>query len=157
LNDALAGTAPDPIALREIARRSNGTKQYGERFWKIDRINLYPKQIELLELGATKRERLFRCANQSGKSFAACVEISFHATGRYPEWFKGHRFSKPITAWVCSETAILLRDVMQGLLFGPPGDPEALGSGCVPLDLIADKPSLAKASPTPSTPCASSI
>ena len=142
--DDLERGAPDPVALREIARRSNSTKQYGQRFWAIDRVNLYPKQIELLELGASKRERLFRCANQSGKSFAACVEISYHLTGRYPAWFKGHRFSKPIAAWVCSETAILLRDVMQSLLFGPPGDPEALGSGTVPLDLIADKPSLAR-------------
>jgi hypothetical protein len=33
---------------------------------------------------------------------------------------------------------------MQSLLLGPPGDPEALGSGTVPLDLIADKPSLAR-------------
>jgi phage terminase large subunit-like protein len=138
------GSAPDPVVLREIARRSNTTKQYGQRFWAIDRVNLYPKQIELLELGATKRERLFRCANQSGKSFAACVEISYHLTGRYPEWFKGHRFTRPISAWVCSETAILLRDVMQTLLFGPAGDPESLGSGTVPLDLIADKPSLAR-------------
>src|SRR6516164_9505683 len=96
LDDTLERGAPDPIALREIARRSNTTKRYGQRFWAIDRVNLYPKQTELLELGASKRERMFRCANQSGKSFAACVEISYHLTGRYPAWFKGHRFSKPI-------------------------------------------------------------
>jgi phage terminase large subunit-like protein len=139
-----AGTAPDPAVLRAIALRSRTTEQYGRRFWAIDHVSLYPKQLEVLELSATKRELLFKCANQSGKSFAAAVLLSYCLTGRYPPWYNGHRFTKPITAWVCSETAILLRDVMQKLLFGEPGDPEALGSGTVPLDLIADKPSLAR-------------
>jgi len=137
-------SAPDPAVLRAIALRSRSTEQYGRRFWAIDHVNLYPKQLEVLELSATRRELLFKCANQSGKSFAAAVLLSYCLTGRYPPWYKGHRFTKPITAWVCSETAILLRDVMQKLLFGEPGDPEALGTGTVPLDLIADKPSLAR-------------
>jgi phage terminase large subunit-like protein len=135
---------PADFRLRAIARRSHSTEQYGRRYWAIDHVNVYPKQRELFELGATKRERLFKCANQSGKSFASAIEVSYHLTGRYPAWWQGHRFAKPIAAWVCSETAILLRDVMQRLLFGEPGDPEALGTGSVPLDLIADKPSLAR-------------
>jgi len=143
-NDDEQSLPPDPAALRNLARRANSTEQYGRKYWAIDHINVYPKQIELFELGATMRERLFKCANQSGKSYALAIEISYHATGRYPAWWKGHRFDKPITAWVCSETAILLRDVMQRLLFGEPGDAEAFGSGSVPLDLIADKPSMAR-------------
>src|SRR6516165_10794294 len=142
--DDEASAAPDPAALRAIALRSRTTEQYGRRFWAIDHVSLYPKQLEVLERSATRRELLWRGANQSGNPFAAAVLLSYCLTGRYPPWYKRHRFTKPITAWVCSETAILLRDVMQKLLFGEPGDPEALGTGTVPLDLIADKPSLAR-------------
>jgi phage terminase large subunit-like protein len=136
--------APDPAALRKLARQSHTTQEYRQRFWAIDYVNCYPKQRELFELGATKRDRLLRAANQSGKSFAAAIEIAYHLTGRYPPWWNGHRFSKPIMAWVCSETAILLRDVMQKLLFGEPSDPGALGSGTVPFDLIGQKLSMAR-------------
>jgi phage terminase large subunit-like protein len=136
---------PDPGELRKIALRSNTTEQYGRRYWAIDHVNVYPKARELFELGATKRERLLKAANQSGKSFDAAIETAYHLTGRYPPWWKGHRFTKPITAWICSETAIMLRDVMQRLLFGEPGDPEAFGSGTVALDLIDEnKPSMAR-------------
>src|ERR1700730_17068759 len=127
---------PDPGEWRKIALRSNTTEQYGRRYWAIDRVNVYPKARELFELGATKRERLLKAANQSGKLFDAAIETAYHLTGRYPPWWKGHRFTKPITAWICSETAIMLRDVMQRLLFGEPGDPDALGSGLVALALI---------------------
>jgi phage terminase large subunit-like protein len=144
MSDDETSLPPDPAELRKIALRSNTTEQYGRRYWAIDHVNVYPKAHEFFELGATCRERLLKAANQSGKSFNAAIEIAYHLSGRYPRWWKGHRFTKPITAWVCSETAIMLRDVMQKLLFGEPGDSEALGSGTVALDLITDKPSMAR-------------
>lgn len=137
-------SAPDPAALRKLARQAHSTQEYRRRFWAIDYVNIYPKAHELFELGATRRERLLKSANQSGKSFNAAIETAYHLSGRYPSWWKGHRFGKPITAWVCSETAILLRDVMQKLLFGEPGDPEALGSGTVAFDLIGQKLSMTR-------------
>ena len=86
-----------------------------------------PKQIELFELGATKRERLFKCSKpERAKVSTAALETAYHVTGRYQPGWKGHRFTKPIAAWVCSETAIVLRDVMQKLMFGEPGDPESV-------------------------------
>jgi phage terminase large subunit-like protein len=143
-DDDETGLAPDPAELRKIALRSHTTEEYGRRFWAIDHVNVYPKARELFELGATKRERLLKAANRAGKSLDAAIETAYHLTGRYPPWWKGHRFTKPITAWVCSETTILLRDVMQKLLFGEPGDPDAFGSGTIPLDLIDNKkPSMA--------------
>src|ERR1019366_2883584 len=127
-----------------LARRALSTEDYGRKYWRIDHVNPYPKALELFELGATKRERLFQAANQSGKSFSAATEISYHLTGRYPSWWKGHVFTKPPTVWVCSETAIMLRDVLQKLLFGEAGDAEAFGSGSVPLDLIDQRISMAR-------------
>src|ERR1700730_595125 len=145
MSDDETSLPPDPGELRKIALRSNSTEQYGRRYWAIDHVNVYPKARELFELGATKRERLLKAANQSGKSFDAAIETAYHLTGRYPPWWRGYRFAKPITAWICSETAIMLRDVMQRLLFGEPGDPDAFGSGTVALDLIDEhKPSMAR-------------
>jgi phage terminase large subunit-like protein len=90
------------------------------------------------------RERLLKAANQSGKSYAAAAEVSYHATGLYPEWWDGWRSDKPCRIWVCSETSLVLRDVMQTLLFGPCGIDDDFGSGSVPLDAIVGKPSMAR-------------
>jgi phage terminase large subunit-like protein len=130
------GSSPNSDLLREAARKANSTEQYRKKFWAIDHVAPYPKQVELFALGATMRERLFKAANQCGKSYAAAIEASYHLTGRYPAWWKGHRFAKAISAWVTSETTTLLRDVFQKLLFGAAGDAEAFGTGTVPLDLI---------------------
>jgi phage terminase large subunit-like protein len=143
-DDEFESLSPDPVALRKIARRMHTTEEYGRKFWAINYVNIYPKVYELFELGATCRERLFKSANQSGKSFDAAIELSYHLTGRYPGWWKGHRFDAPIAAWICSETALMLRDVMQKLLFGEAGVPDALGTGTVPLDLIGPRISMAR-------------
>ena len=39
--------------------------------------------------GARCRERLLITADQSGKSLAGAMECAMHATGRYPDWWKG--------------------------------------------------------------------
>src|ERR1700690_840141 len=142
--EVINSAAPDPDSLRKIARRSHSTEEYGRKYWRIDHVNPYPKAIELFGLGATKRERRFKAANQAGQPYSAAVEFSSHSTGRYPSWWKGHVFTKPPTIWVCSETALMLRDVGQKLLFGEAGDPEAFGSGSVPLDLIDQRISMAR-------------
>jgi phage terminase large subunit-like protein len=138
------GISPDPAELRKIAVGALSAQAYRRKFSAIDYVNVYPKQRELFAAGATARERLLKAANQSGKSFAASLEISYHATGRYPPWWEGWRTTKPVRIWVCSETSILLRDVMQSLLFGPPGLDDDFGSGSVPLDLIEGRPSMAR-------------
>ncbi len=136
--------APDPDALRKLARQSLNTEEYRRKYWAIDFVQVYPKGVELFELGATKTERLFKAANQCGKSFHLAIEISYHATGRYPSWWKGYRFTKAPAIWISSESAQMLRDVMQKLLFGEAGDPEAFGSGTVPLDLIDQRIAMAR-------------
>jgi hypothetical protein len=82
MSDDETSLPPDPGELRKIALRSNTTEQYGRRYWAIDHVNVYPKARELFELGATKRERLLKAANQSGKSFDAAIETAYHLTGR---------------------------------------------------------------------------
>src|SRR6476469_4840869 len=61
---------------------------------KLAHYRPYPKQVAFHGAGARCRERLLITANQSGKSLAGAMECAMHATGHYPDWWKG-RFDKP--------------------------------------------------------------
>ena len=104
------------------------------------RRQLYPKHMEFFEAGATKRERLFMAGNRVGKSVAGGFETTCHLTGRYPEWWKGRKFRKPIRAWVAGDTNETTRDILQHLLLGDvvgDGPGRGLdGSGLVPRECL---------------------
>lgn len=104
----------------------------------------YPKQMELINLGAKKRERLFMAGNQVGKSHTGAFESSSHLTGLYPDWWEGRKFTHPIIAWAAGETSTVVRDVQQNKLCGPPGVDADFGTGLIPKDRFAEKPSLAR-------------
>ena len=129
--------------LREIA---DALKELSDkrRFRKIDFFVPYPKQQAFFDLGSSIIERLLRAGNQIGKSEAGAVEVAYHLTGEYPDDWFGHRFERPITAWACGESGLVVRDVQQAKLFGEPGVEDSLGSGFVPRDAIVGKPSLAR-------------
>lgn len=103
-----------------------------------DRLALYrpyPKQAEFHAGGARLRERLFLAGNQVGKTLAGAAELAMHLTGRYPAWWQGRRFDRPIAAWAAGVTAESTRDNPQRLLLGRPG---AWGSGMIPAAAIRD-------------------
>jgi hypothetical protein len=81
----------------------------------------YPKQTEFHAAGATHRERLLCAANQSGKTLAGGMECAMHATGRYPNWWKGKRFDRPTIGWIAGTTCETTRDTVQRILVGRPG------------------------------------
>jgi phage terminase large subunit-like protein len=78
-------------------------------------------------------QKVLMAGNQVGKTKCAAMEISFHATGNYPEWFKGRRFTKPVTILVGGKTNETVRDICQNELFGEPGNPLKRGTGTIPL------------------------
>ena len=93
----------------------------------------YPKQVAFHAAGARCRERLLIAANQSGKSLAGAMECAMHATGRYPDWWKGRRFDKPTIGWGAGTTNETTRDTVQRILVGRPGQP---GTAAIPKDAI---------------------
>jgi len=111
---------------------------------KLDFFEPYPKQAAFFALGATKRERLLIAGNQLGKSEAGAAEFSYHLTGRYPFYWTGRRYPKPIRAWAAGESSLVVRDVQQKKLCGQAGVTEAYGTGYIPKDDFADKPSMAR-------------
>lgn len=102
---------------------------------KIEEYRPYAKQREFHRLGATKRERLLRAGNQQGKSFCAGSEASYHLTGKYPAWWEGRRWDRPVVVWASGETAEATRDNPQRVLLGLPKE---IGTGTIQGELLGD-------------------
>lgn len=111
---------------------------------RLDTYAPYAKQREFHAEGARRRERLFMAGNQLGKSLSGAAEMAIHLTGRYPEWWQGRRFTKPVVAWASGVTGESVRDTVQRLLVGRPG---AYGTGFIPADAIAEDPKKALGTP----------
>jgi phage terminase large subunit-like protein len=91
-----------------------------------------------------KREVMFAAGNGVGKSESGTFEDACHLTGDYPDWWPGVRFPHPVNMWIASETGVLSRDVVQSKLCGPYGVVSAFGTGMIPKNRFADKPTLAR-------------
>lgn len=107
------------------------------RFIEQNRLRYYrpyPKQLAFH--ASLVRERAFLAANQVGKTLGGGAEVAMHLTGRYPEWWVGRRFDKPVRAMAGSESAELTRKGVQRILLGPPEDKAAWGTGFIPADAI---------------------
>mgnify|MGYP003407414295 FL=1 len=99
----------------------------------------YAKQVEFHTAGSLPvYERLFMAGNQLGKTFAGAAETAMHLTGRYPPWWQGRRWDRPIVAIGGSESGELTRDGMQRLLVGPPKVEADWGTGYIPKDCLID-------------------
>jgi len=80
-------------------------------------------------INAHSKETMLTGANQAGKSTALMMKFTYHMTGIYPSWYKGVRFTKPISAALGGETAQSTRDLLVNRLLGPPED---RGAGYLP-------------------------
>lgn len=101
---------------------------------KLSFYEPYVKQQEFHDMGAFKQERLLRAGNQLGKTEAGAYEMAIHLTGRYPDWWMGRRWDRPIKAWAAGVTGLSTRDVIQKKLFGEIGQ---LGTGAIPRDCLS--------------------
>jgi hypothetical protein len=82
------------------------------------RRELYAKHLEFFRAGLYRRARAFLAGNRVGKSTAGSYEMALHLTGRYPKWWPGRRFKRPIKAWACGLTNEKVRDSLQLELCG---------------------------------------
>ncbi len=97
----------------------------------------YPNHLKLFAAGKNFKERAFIAPNRVGKTYAASVELAFHATGLYPDWWEGHRFTKPVNAWAVGKTAKATKETIQEALLGPRNDE---GTGTIPKHLLSPNP-----------------
>lgn len=95
----------------------------------------YVRQAEFHAAGATHRERLFMAGNQLGKTLSGGMEVAMHATGVYPDWWRGRRFDRPTVGWAAGVTGESTRDTVQRILVGRPG---RHGTGSIPKACLID-------------------
>ncbi len=99
----------------------------------------YDKQREFHRAGKLYRERLLIAGNQLGKTYSAGMEVSFHATGKYPHDWDGKRFDRATLIWTGSETNESSKELIQGVLLGTESTSKAdpdFGTGSIPHDAI---------------------
>jgi phage terminase large subunit-like protein len=106
------------------------------RFNQLGSYKPYPKQMKFHNDSEAFRERLLMAANRVGKSYCGAAEMAMHLTGRYPAWWKGRKFDRPIKAWAASDTGLTVRDVVQTKLCGPYGVTDLQGAGAIPHDCV---------------------
>ena len=127
--------------LREVAQivALLQKKEEGERFY-----NLYPaegpfsrdkyaKHMEFFALGKIKPYVCMLGANAAGKSTCGGYETVAHLTGEYPDWWPGHRYTRPVRNWSAGVDFKSIRESMQLKLFGSRGNE---GTGLIPREKI---------------------
>ncbi len=103
------------------------------------RRELYSKHMAFFAAGREYQERAMVAANRIGKTLGVgAYETAMHLTGRYPDWWVGHRFKGPIQVWAAGDTSETTRDIVQAALMGQLGN---LGSGMIPAVNIIGEPS----------------
>jgi phage terminase large subunit-like protein len=106
-------------------RRTNRLESYGP----------YDKQRAFHAASGAHHERLFMAGNQLGKTLAGAMEAAMHATGKYPDWWQGKRFTRRTRGWAAGVSGESARDSVQRMLLGDPGE---LGTGTIPAaDIIS--------------------
>ena len=133
-------------------------KVKAEHEWRYeDKPDYRTKTIKRIEYVGEEVQRCYRVKSEThtfiiddyvathncGKTIAGCMEMAFHLTGNYPEWFKGHKIEprtnvtsgeKEISCWVIGTDTKTVRDSLQAKLVGTAA--KEFTDGCIHADLI---------------------
>lgn len=135
------------IDLIELLQR----KSDYQKFNKLETFKPYEFQHKFYQASLHYRTRFLMAGNRIGKTFSEAFEFACHATGRYPEWWPGHKFNKTemyyadgrrnphdLIMWCVGITGDSTRKVLQKELFGTESAKEVdkIGTGAVPKDCI---------------------
>ena len=133
MSDALHQGVQFLKRLSEVSMRSRLAVEYHARHQDGCKGGPYPWQCQAHEAGAKNSEVMICAANQTGKTRTDAAEISVHATGRYPSWWRGRRWDRPVNIIVAGQTNEDLRDIQQKALVGEHGEGRTLdGTGWIP-------------------------
>lgn len=127
-----------PDDLKEELLELLEMREEYDRYNKLEKFEPYDFQKKFYKASALHKGRFLCAANRVGKSYSEAAELAYHLTGRYPQWWEGHRFKKPILCWAVGITGDSTRKVLQKELFGTESgkDTKELGTGALPRDCI---------------------
>lgn len=122
--------------LSEKARRAEVYRYKGMY------TGLYDWQQEFITLTKEFSAVCLCAANRIGKTYTGTYIDSVHLMGDYPGEWKGHKFDKPILAWLLGYSGEKTRDLLQQELFGRVQQGKLTG-GLIPPELIVDYKAMA--------------
>ena len=101
----------------------------------------YPWQREAVKMTKNHRVMGLIASNQTGKSETACAIVACHATGIYPDWWKGRKYDRPVKIMVAGVDSNHNKNVLQDKLIGTNNRRLSAerGSGMIPRDFIITK------------------
>ena len=105
---------------------------------KVFDFEPYPWQMEFYRLGIENKQRMLMAANRVGKTYSSCIELVYHLTGIYPDWWPGVKFDFPINAWALGVSGEQIRDVIQSELLGSLGRDGFVGDSMIPASLVGE-------------------
>lgn len=120
----------DNETLKIITQLNNALKER-----KMFSYAPYDWQKEFHKLGSEFRERMLSAGNRTGKTYSAAHEVSFHATGLYPDDWEGYRCKEPPLIWASGISNESTRDIIQKELFG--GNDDSYGTGAIPKSFLS--------------------
>lgn len=111
--------------------------------WKVEGFEPYDFQQKWFDSGLNHRLRYLSAANRIGKSFCAAAEFSYHATGLYPDWWRGYRVTNELITtarvlWAIGVSADSTRTTIQLELLGTDDARQRhlFGTGSIPRERI---------------------
>jgi len=119
---SLLQQAKDMALKQKLKWEMSKTFDYKKPFGPTN-IGPYEWQVDFHNAGAHYVERCLMAANQVGKTRTGGAETAIHATGFYPDWWKGKQYNRPVEWWVGSETNQSSRDIVQKELIGDSDTP----------------------------------
>ncbi len=129
---AMPTITKEMVIAEQRRRKNNLMSSYFPDEGKFRR-ELYPKHMQFFKATAEHKEVAFIAGNRTGKSDSMVYACTCFLTGRYPHWWEGKRFKRPVNILVAGETSKLVRDSIQAKFLGQPGE---FGTGMIPKELI---------------------
>lgn len=126
-----------PSAAKEKLQELVVAVQEDMRYNQLKYFRPFEHQLRFFKTGQSDRRGIL-AANRIGKTVSTCFETAMHLTGQYPEWWKGKRFNRAITAMVAGEGWTQVALVLQNELLGTPDVKlhESMGTGAIPRNCI---------------------
>jgi phage terminase large subunit-like protein len=110
-------TAAQKRKAESLAKSIALIKQDKEQH-RLNYFKPYDWQKAFFKAGIKNKQRMLMAANRVGKTACQAAEVAYHLTGKYPNWWQGIRFDRPVKIWCLGVSGEQLRDVIVKELFG---------------------------------------
>lgn len=116
--------------VRELAER--------QKYFRMNQYTPYGWQEKFIAASSNCAQLLAMTGNRCGKTYTGAFIMACHLTGRYPEWWTGRKYDRPVNCWAAGISTDTTRDILQSELLGDWKNPEAFGTGMIPKEDIVE-------------------